>query len=82
MDPMNNTDKANIPILLFHGDRDVRVPMFHSVDFYNAVRDQVPAQLVQIEDMPHSPPWYPRHFRTMLSAMETYLEEDCGPGGL
>jgi hypothetical protein len=46
------------------------------------VRDQVPAQLVQIEDMPHSPPWYPRHFRTMLSAMETYLEEDCGPGGL
>ena len=82
MDPMNNTDKANIPILLFHGDRDVRVPMFHSVDFYNAVRDQVPAQLVQIEDMPHSLPWYPRHFRTMLSAMETYLEEDCGPGGL
>ena len=25
MDPMDNTDKVNIPILLYHGDYDVRV---------------------------------------------------------
>lgn len=82
MDPIENTDKANIPVLVFHGDRDVRVPLFHGEDFYNAVRDQVPAELVVIEDMPHSMPWYPRHFRVMLSEMEDFLANDCGPGGL
>jgi fermentation-respiration switch protein FrsA (DUF1100 family) len=82
MDPMEHTDQANIPILLIHGDRDVRVPIFHSQDFYNAVRSRVPAQLVVIEDMPHSLPWYPQHYRTMLSSIENYLARDCGPGGL
>ena len=82
MDPMEHTDQANIPILLIHGDRDVRVPIFHSQDFYNAVRGRVPARLVVIEDMPHSMPWYPQHQRTMLSAIEDYLARDCGPGGL
>lgn len=82
MDPIQNTDRANIPVLVFHGDRDVRVPLFHGTDFYNAVRDRVPAELVVIEDMPHSLPWYPRHFRVMLSEMEDYLANDCGPGGL
>lgn len=82
MDPMHNTDKANIPILLIHGDRDVRVPLFHSQDFYNAVRGRVAARLVVIPDMPHSLPWYPRHYRTMLTEIENYLRSDCGPGGL
>ena len=27
MDPMKQTKKANIPILVYHGDRDVRVPL-------------------------------------------------------
>lgn len=82
MDPIENTDKANIPTLIFHGDRDVRVPLFHSTDFYNAIRDDVEAELVVIDDMPHSLPWYPRHFEVMLSEMEDYLANDCGPGGL
>ncbi len=82
MDPIQNTDKANIPTLIFHGDRDVRVPLFHSTDFYNAIRDDVEAELVVIDDMPHSLPWYPRHFEVMLSEMEDYLANDCGPGGL
>lgn len=82
MDPMHNTERANIPILLIHGDRDVRVPLFHSQDFYNAVRNRVAARLVVIPDMPHSLPWYPRHYRTMLTEIENYLRNDCGPGGL
>ena len=82
MDPMHNTERANIPILLIHGDRDVRVPLFHSQDFYNAVHNRVAARLVVIPDMPHSLPWYPRHYRTMLTEIENYLRTDCGPGGL
>ncbi len=82
MDPADNTDKANIPILVYHGDRDVRVPIFHGRDFYNAVRDRVDAQFLEVEDMPHSLPWYPRHHRVTLEAIEDYLANDCGPGGL
>ncbi|WP_417467393.1 alpha/beta hydrolase family protein [Maricaulis sp.] len=82
MDPMENTEHANIPILLFHGDRDVRVPLFHSTGFYNAVRGRVNAELLVIEDQPHSLPWYPRQQRESLTTIERYLAEDCGPGGL
>ncbi len=82
MDPAANTDKANIPILVYHGDRDVRVPLFHGKDFYEAVRKKVPAKFVQVSDMPHSLPWWPEHHRESLSAIEGFLKNDCGPGGL
>jgi pimeloyl-ACP methyl ester carboxylesterase len=78
MDPMRNTDKANIPILVYHGDRDVRVPLFHGVDFYNAVKSKVPAKLLVVEDMPHSLPWWPEQHRVTLKAIEDYLATDCG----
>ncbi|WP_022697510.1 alpha/beta hydrolase family protein [Euryhalocaulis caribicus] len=78
MDPMNNTSKANIPILIYHGDRDTRVPLFHSQDFYNAVKDKVNAKLVVIDDMPHSLPWWPEQHRESLSEIESFLASDCG----
>ncbi|MCF6262271.1 MAG: prolyl oligopeptidase family serine peptidase [Xanthomonadales bacterium] len=82
MDPMRNTDKANIPVLLFVGDRDVRTPSWHAKDFYKAVKGTVPAKLEIIEDLPHSFPWYYRHQVEMLTMIGDYLENDCGPGGL
>ena len=82
MDPMRNTDKANIPVLLYVGDRDVRTPSFHAKDFYDAVRKTVPAQFELIPDMPHSMPWYPRHQEVTLALIEEFLANDCGPGGL
>lgn len=82
MDPMQNTANAQLPVLLYVGDRDVRTPSFHARGFYDAVRDKVPAQFKLIPDMPHSLPWYPRHHQVTLSMIEKYLSEDCGPGGL
>lgn len=78
MDPMDNTAKAHLPIMLFGGDRDVRVPPFHPRDFYKAVKGIVPAQYHVIADMPHSMPWYPRQQRETLGLIETYLGKDCG----
>ena len=78
MDPMNNTSKANIPILIYHGDRDTRVPLFHYQDFYNAVKDKVNAKLVVIDDMPHSLPWWPEQHRESLREIESFLASDCG----
>ncbi len=82
MDPMRNTDKANIPVLLYVGDRDVRTPAQHASSFYAAIKDKVPARYELIPDMPHSMPWYYRHQETTLGLIEEFLREDCGPGGL
>jgi dienelactone hydrolase len=82
MDPLANADKANIPILVFHGDRDVRVPIRDGRDFYNAVKDKVPAKFVEVPDMFHQLPWWPDQVRVSLGAIESFLKEDCGPGGL
>lgn len=82
MDPMLNTDKANIPVLLYVGDRDVRTPSFHARGFYEAVRKNVPAKFELVPDMPHSMPWYYRHHQTTLGLIEQFLAKDCGTGGL
>ncbi|NDY95570.1 alpha/beta hydrolase family protein [Wenzhouxiangella limi] len=78
LDPMRVTEQANIPILLYVGDRDVRTPSWHASNFHSGVRDKVSSELVIIEDMPHSLPWYPRHHRETLSLIERYLASDCG----
>ncbi|HEL7629730.1 TPA: S9 family peptidase [Stenotrophomonas maltophilia] len=82
MDPMQNTAKAAIPLLTFVGDRDVRTPASHAKNFYNGVKDKVPARFELIPDMPHSMPWYPSHYRATLPLMADFLSKECGPGGL
>lgn len=77
MDPMQNTDKAHLPILLFVGDRDVRTPSWHAQDFYNAVKDRVPAKFVLIPDQQHQMPWYPRQARETLALIDDFLASDC-----
>lgn len=79
MDPMRNTDKADIPILLYVGDRDVRTPSWHAENFYKGVKDHVPARFELIPDMPHSLPWYPRHHLKTLGLIEDFLNSSqCG----
>ncbi len=80
MDPIDNTDKLNVPLLIVHGDRDVRVPLYHSTNFYDKVKNngQYPVELVVIKDMPHSNPWYPEHFNQMFGAIDEFLGDECG----
>lgn len=79
MDPMSNTGKAHLPILLFDGDRDVRTPRrIHAKRFYDAIKDKVPAKYVEIPDMPHSLPWYPSQVREIDNLIVNFLANDCG----
>ncbi|CAN0437421.1 unnamed protein product, partial [Scytosiphon promiscuus] len=80
MDPMKNTDKINIPILIYHGDYDVRVPIFHSRDFYNAIKDKQPdSKVLVMKQMGHqSAKWLPEHKGQVLEEIETFLTNTCG----
>lgn len=80
MDPTKHADKAHIPVLLYVGSRDVRTPDRHAREFYEGVKDKVPARLEIIEDMPHQMPWYYEHHEQTLSLIEDFLEDECGFG--
>jgi dipeptidyl aminopeptidase/acylaminoacyl peptidase len=78
MDPQQNTSKLAMPILIYHGDRDVRVPLFHATDFYNAVKDTGKAKLVVLEDMGHQGIlWTADNHRKSLKAIDDFLINDC-----
>jgi dipeptidyl aminopeptidase/acylaminoacyl peptidase len=78
MDPMQNTDKLAMPILIYHGDRDVRVPLFHATDFHNAVKSTGKSKLVVLKDMGHQlDKWTPENHRDSLAAIESFLKNDC-----
>ena len=77
MDPLQNASSANIPVLVIHGDRDVRVPISHGKRFYDSVKKHVPAKYVKIDDMPHSLPWTPDMQKKSLEAMEKFLRKEC-----
>lgn len=79
MDPMSNTNKVHLPILIFDGDRDVRTPRaVHAIPFYKAVEGKVHAKYVQIPDMPHSVPWYPSQKQEVDDLIVNWLANDCG----
>ncbi|WP_370265544.1 prolyl oligopeptidase family serine peptidase [Hyphomonas sp.] len=80
MDPMQNTDKINIPILIYHGDYDVRVPIFHSREFYNAIKNKQPgSKFIELKEMGHqSSKWLPEHKERVLEEIETFLNTTCG----
>jgi acetyl esterase/lipase len=82
MDPMDNVAKANIPLLSFHGDGDVRVPIGQAENFHRAlVAAGKKSEFVTIPGMWHSLPWWPQQQRLSLSAIEEFLANDCQMGG-
>ncbi|MFN7179340.1 alpha/beta hydrolase family protein [Hyphomonas sp.] len=77
-DVIKDVANAEIPILIYHGDRDVRVPDTYGKAFYNAVRKHTTAKYVNIPDMPHSLPWTPQQQRLSLKEIESFLTNECG----
>ncbi|MBI1359545.1 MAG: prolyl oligopeptidase family serine peptidase [Alphaproteobacteria bacterium] len=78
MDPIQNTDKLSMPILIFHGDHDVRVPLYNSTDFYNAVKSTGNAKLVIMKDMGHQmDKWTADNVRESLGVIGDFLKNDC-----
>src|SRR5262249_50615322 len=60
MDPMKHIADANIPILLYHGDRDTTAETRHSRDFFAAMKSAgKDVEYHEIKDMWHQLPWWP-----------------------
>ena len=83
MSPLDHVEDAEIPIYVFHGERDQRVPIVQSEKFVQALqRAGKDVKYEEIVDLWHSYPWWPQHHLAMLSSIEDYLAHECGPGGL
>ena len=83
MSPLDHVEDAEIPIFIFHGERDQRVPIMQSEKFVRALqRAGKDVKYQEIVDLWHSNPWWPQHHLAMLSSLEDYLAHECGPGGL
>lgn len=84
MDPLKNVERADIPILMYHGDRDRQADTEHSRLFYAAMKKAgKDVQYVEIKDMWHTLPWRPEWHRQSLKLIEDYLAgPKCfgGPG--
>ena len=83
LSPLDHAKAVSMPVYLFHGDRDQRVPIEQSRKFANALkRAGKDIKYTEIPDLWHSLPWWPQHHLAVLSSLEDYLRDDCGPGGL
>mgnify|MGYP001156557369 FL=1 len=84
MSPVEHFDEVSIPVFLYHGDRDTNVPIEESERFYNGLRSAgKTVKFLPIPDMGHEAnKWGPGDITAVLTAVETYLRTECGPGGL
>ena len=84
LSPVDHGAEVSIPIFLYHGDRDVTVPISESERFVAALKAAgKPYKYLPIKDMGHqSNRWEPGQIAIVLTSIEAYLRTDCGPGGL
>lgn len=69
--PLRYVQNVKTPVMLQHGEADLRVPFSNSVMFYNALRRRdVPVRLLALPRQPHGP----QEPRMVLKTMQTNLE--------
>ncbi len=84
INPINEVAKANIPLLMIHGEFDRRVMYYHMKDYkkaYEAAGKE--GQFVTLEGADHfSNTLMYNHQQQLYTKMLDFLANDCGPGGL
>lgn len=80
MDPLKNVAKANIPIMLFHGDHDRQADTDHSRMFYAAMKAAgKDIEYHEIKGMWHTIPWHIEWQQQSLGYIQDYLKSPkCG----
>jgi dipeptidyl aminopeptidase/acylaminoacyl peptidase len=85
VNPINEVDKVNIPLLMIHPKNDRRVMYYHFEDYKKAMEKagKVDAQYVTLEGADHfSNTHMFNHQKVINTKILEFLKNDCGPGGL
>ncbi|MGN6423614.1 MAG: alpha/beta hydrolase family protein [Asticcacaulis sp.] len=84
LNPWDHVDDFKIPMLVYHGNRDQRVPFPEGKAMYDKLKAAgKDAQFIELQDMGHQINlWSPQNFHDVLTGVETFLAKDCGPGGI
>ena len=81
--PLEQADKIQIPIMVYHGDRDQTVPLEQSDWFVDKAKSsKQPVVYHTIADYAHGPAWTRKIMADQLAHIEDYLLRDCGGKGL
>jgi dipeptidyl aminopeptidase/acylaminoacyl peptidase len=71
MSPLTHVDKVTTPLLILHGEQDIRVPLGQGTEMYYSVkRKGVPAEMVVYPRMPHGP----QEPKFMLDIMKRHID--------
>ena len=84
LDALGHAKEAQIPVFLYHGDRDQTVKIEQSRKFAAALKAAgKPYKLLEIPDMGHQLVyWTPSMWAEQLTAVDDFLKTGCKPGGL
>ncbi len=84
MDPLDRAREAQIPLFIYHGDRDQTVEVKQSRRFVDVLKGAgKPHRYIEIKDMGHSyTTMTPDMLALQLVEIERYLKTECGPAGL
>ncbi len=84
LDALEQAKSAQIPLFIYHGDRDTNVDVKQSRKFVDALKAAgKPHRYLEIKDMGHGfVTMEPAMIETQLVEIEKYLNTECGPGGI
>ncbi len=83
LNPLAQADKIQIPIMVYHGDRDQTVPLMQSELFVDKAKAAgKPVEYHVLNDYAHGPAWTRKVNIDQLSLISDYLSKGCGGGGL
>ena len=83
LNPLDKAGEIQIPIMVYHGERDQTVPIEQS-DWFVAKAKQSGKPVVyhKLADYAHGPAWTRKIMADQLGYIEDYLLNDCGGSGL
>jgi len=84
LNPLAHATEVQIPVMLFHGDRDRTVDVKESRAFVSKLRAAgKPVEYLEVKDMGHQLTyWTPAMAEQNLAAVDHYLHTGCKAGGL
>jgi len=83
LSPLDKAGAIQIPIMVYHGDRDQTVPIEQSEWFVaQAKKSGQPVEYHALADYAHGPAWTRQTMAEQLQLIDDYLGKGCGGSGL